>query len=584
MVRTDPITNSKIALTNMNKPKDSSLRQNSMWTRTLNAQALQVARVAIMLLLRRLPRHRLVASRMALLPHIFTTSTKRYVSTAVIDDDDERGFTERFLDVVRNDLPLATDPAKSSQLLRRLVKSELLRFTDMRAAPEKFFLAHRLLSSVGLNGFGVRFTVQFNLFAGSILGLGGEEQIALLDEFQRDGTLGCFLLTEKKAGVLSGLIVETTCDWCQSTESFTLHTPSDSAAKNWISQGFVAERGVVIADLRIDGKSHGPHAFLMTLRDGEGGQLLPGIRVEDMGYKTIANDLDNARVWFDKVRLPKKALLNKFADLDAQGRYVQVGEERMRIEVIGQRLLTGRQAIAEAALVSARVLHMRTEAYASQKVCNGLSGERTLESMPQMRAVLDESYAALDAMEAFTAGVEERLNECLRAGTIPGPELVDAIAIAKIKCIDVAIQRCHALRQEVGSYALMHATGFELVDMLLCCKFAEGDSRILQQKLARDRLKQLKKQGLASAAASVLGMSADSRETLAALRLASQLHSAGRDLAKLEAAMDASWREIYHLADLIAERHLREGPKSAFPEPAVDRLLPSVTTFDHDWK
>ena len=31
MVRTDPITNSKIALTNMNKPKDSSLRQNSMY-------------------------------------------------------------------------------------------------------------------------------------------------------------------------------------------------------------------------------------------------------------------------------------------------------------------------------------------------------------------------------------------------------------------------------------------------------------------------------------------------------------------------------------------------------------------------
>ena len=39
MVRTDPITNSKIALTNIIKPKDSSLRQNSMWTRTLNAPA-----------------------------------------------------------------------------------------------------------------------------------------------------------------------------------------------------------------------------------------------------------------------------------------------------------------------------------------------------------------------------------------------------------------------------------------------------------------------------------------------------------------------------------------------------------------
>ena len=38
------------------------------------------------------------------------------------------------------------------------------------------------------------------------------------------------------------------------------------------------------------------------MRDAEG-QLLPGITVEDMGTKTVANDLDNARVWFDKATL-----------------------------------------------------------------------------------------------------------------------------------------------------------------------------------------------------------------------------------------------------------------------------------------
>ena len=58
----------------------------------------------------------------------------------------------------------------------------------------------------------------------------------------------------------------------------------------------------------------------------------------------------------------------------------------------------------------------------------------------------------------------------------------------KIKCIEVAIECAHALQLEVGSYALMHDTGFELFDMLLCCKFAEGDSRILMLKMARDRL------------------------------------------------------------------------------------------------
>ena len=122
------------------------------------------------------------------------------------------------------------------------------------------------------------------------------------------------------------------------------------------------------------------------------------------------------------------------------------------------------------------------------------------------------------------------------------------------------------------------------IDMLLCCKFAEGDSRILQQKLARDRLRQLQKQGLPAAVTRLLSFSSDSTEILAALSLARKLAPAGRDLAKLEEAMDASWREIYDLAELVAERHLKTGPRSAFPEPATERLLPAGIVFDHDWK
>ena len=82
-------------------------------------------------------------------------------------------WTTDFLKEVEN-VPGATDPNQSSQALRSLVKSGVLRFTDMKDNPEKFFMAHRLLSSVGLGGFGIRFTVQFNLFAGSIVGLGGK--------------------------------------------------------------------------------------------------------------------------------------------------------------------------------------------------------------------------------------------------------------------------------------------------------------------------------------------------------------------------------------------------------------------------
>ena len=48
--------------------------------------------------------------------------------------------------------------------------------------------------------------------------------------------------------------------------------------------------------------------------------------------------------------------------------------------------------------------------------------------------------------------------------------------------MDEGIDFCHRLRQEVGSYALMSGTGFEHTDFLQCCKFAEGDSRILMMK------------------------------------------------------------------------------------------------------
>lgn len=493
---------------------------------------------------------------------------------------DVDNFCETFVGHVEG-VAAATDPTQSSRELRKLVKTKSLMFTDMRDHPEKFFMAHRLLSTIGLSGFGIRFTVQFNLFAGSILGLGGPEHVSMLDSIQERGQLGCFLLTEMQAGVLSGLIVKTTADWDPKLKKFILNTPDDRAAKNWISQGYTAELGVVIADLRINGKSYGPHPFFMNLRDGEEGELLPGIRIEDMGIKTVANDLDNARVWFDNVQLPKSALLNKFCDIDDNNEYVQKGE-KMRIEVIGQRLLTGRMAIAQAALVSCRVLHMKTEEYAKEKVCNGLSGETSLYSMPQLTSVFNQSYREIDSLMQFTAAIEEKLNFCLRNGTIPDPNLVDAVSVCKTKAVSVALERSQALRLEVGSYALMHGTGFELVDMFFCCKFAEGDSRILQMKLTRDRLKQLKKDGFVKTFLQIFGK--NGKEALAAMRLALKLRPAGRDLKKMDQLFTDNWREIYDLASLIEDRHVDSVPGKHFLEPVTVRFRPSQFTYDQDWK
>ncbi|KAL3904204.1 MAG: hypothetical protein SGPRY_011378, partial [Prymnesium sp.] len=434
-------------------------------------------------------------------------------------------------------------PSESAARLRLMVRSQVLRFLDMRCNPEKFFLAHRLLASRMLGGFGVRFTVQYNLFAGSVIGLGDAEQIRVLEGMQERGDLGCFALTEVDAGVMSGLIVETTAVWDDGF--FVIHTPHAGAEKNWISQGLVAEWVVVIAKLLIAGRDHGSHPFLVRMR--RQGQLEPGIFVDDMGLKTVANDLDNARIRFVHCRVPREALLCRFASVSAEGAYQLTDPAvQMRMEVIGQRLMTGRLVIAEAAIVAARVLLSKTQAYAKAKMCNGIGRKVPLAELPQLRSLFEEANAALGDVEAFCAHVEGRLSACLRVDGIPDDHLVQAICITKVKGIDVASKVIRQLEEEVGSYALMASTGFEHKDMLLCCRFAEGDS----MKIARDRLGEVRRNGIFKELCNSIlsGNKTHRDEGWLALKLAKAMADAKRNGTTAE-AWDEQWKMVYTLAD-----------------------------------
>ena len=156
------------------------------------------------------------------------------------------------------------------------------------------------------------------------------------------------------------------------------------------------------------------------------------------------------------------------------------------MDMIGQRLYTGRVAVAQAALAFTRRLYDDTKKYSDTKMCVMRGSSPFLSDVPQLRALYAEGYAALDRLDAFVARCERELCEHLRAQTIPSADLTRAIAVSKIKAVEASIDLSFRLKQEVGSYALMAGTGFDNTDFLQCCKFAEGDSRILSQKLARD--------------------------------------------------------------------------------------------------
>mmetsp|Transcript_29242 Transcript_29242/g.68021 ORF Transcript_29242/g.68021 Transcript_29242/m.68021 type:complete len:469 (-) Transcript_29242:97-1503(-) len=426
---------------------------------------------------------------------------------------------------------------QSAERLRHLVREGPLRLTDLRDEPEKFFLSHRLLSEFATRvgpGFGIRFTVQVNLFAGTIVGLGNKEQVNFLSEVQEKGLLGCFCLTERLAGVNSGLVVNTICQWDDEKQMFLLDCPDEGSKKNWISQGLTADLAVVVANLLVKGKSRGPHAFLMQLRNN--GQLVPGVTAEDMGDKTIGNDLDNARISFSKVWLPRTALLDRYAGIE-NGEYVQYQEGTSNMDMIGQRLYSGRAVIAASTLVFARTLFKTAREYADKKRCWHPKGSIFLSEIPQLASLYKEADQELSRVEALRDLAEGRLCECLKTNKLPDAQLVEMIAVLKVKAIETSISMCFRLKQELGSYALMGGTGFEKMDYLQCCKFAEGDSRILMQKIARDRLQAFSKK-----------QEGTERESQICFRLGQALMAGGK------AAWNANWEDVYRLADAVIDR------------------------------
>ncbi len=200
-------------------------------------------------------------------------------------------------------------------------------------------------------GMTIKFTVQFGIWLGSVLLLGNAAQHR---RYLRDiGTFalpGCFAMTEIGHGS-NVRELETLARYEPASGQFVVTSPTWAAGKNYIGNGACHGRlATVFAQLETAGERHGVHAFLVPLRD-EKGNILPGVRIEDNGPKMGENGVDNARIWFDGLRVDRDALLDRYGSVAADGTY------RSDIRSAGARFFTtisalvgGRISIAAAAL------------------------------------------------------------------------------------------------------------------------------------------------------------------------------------------------------------------------------------------
>jgi acyl-CoA oxidase len=201
----------------------------------------------------------------------------------------------------------------------------------------------------------VKVGVQFGLFGGSIQQLGTRRHHErYLPPAMTLELPGCFAMTESAHGsdVQS---LETTAEYDPDTEEFVITTPRPEARKDYIGNAAAHGRvATVFAQLHTGGEDRGVHAFVVPIRD-DAGEPLPGIAIEDCGPKIGLNGVDNGRLGFDRVRVPREALLDRFASVDPDGGYHSPIESQSRrfFTMLGT-LVQGRVSISGAAVAASK--------------------------------------------------------------------------------------------------------------------------------------------------------------------------------------------------------------------------------------
>lgn len=197
----------------------------------------------------------------------------------------------------------------------------------------------------------VKAGVQFGLFGGAIENLGNEEQRAAHLRDVISGDLpGCFAMTETGHGsdVQS---IRTTAVYDPEREQFVVHTPDDDARKDYI--GNAARDGrmaAVFCQLLVPDGPKGVHAVLVPIRDAAG-RARPGVTIGDNGAKGGLPGVDNGRLSFDQVRIPRENLLDRFGQVAADGTYTSpVEDESRRFFTTLGTLVQGRVSVSGAAL------------------------------------------------------------------------------------------------------------------------------------------------------------------------------------------------------------------------------------------
>jgi acyl-CoA oxidase len=360
----------------------------------------------------------------------------------------------------------------------------------------------------------IKFGVQFGLWGMSVYFLGTEKHHK---KYLKDiGTLeipGCFAMTETNHGSnVKG--IETTATYNHDSKTFTIHTPYEQARKEYI--GNAAKHGqmaTVFAKLILDGKDYGVSAFVVRLRD-KGGNTLKGITIKDCGRKMGLNGVDNGVIYFDNVVISKEDMLDKFAGVSDDGKFVSpISSDNRRFFTMLGTLVGGRIGIPRSGLAASKsglTIAIRygdkrrqfgPEAGAEVPILNYRTHQRRL--MPRLAKAYALHFSLQYLTDRFLKRTEDQMQE------------IEALA-AGLKSFATwyttsTLQEC---RECCGGKGYLSENRIEVLknDSDVYTTF-EGDNTVLMQLVAKSRLTEFKQEFSNMNVFSILNYVADQAKT-----------------------------------------------------------------------
>jgi len=360
----------------------------------------------------------------------------------------------------------------------------------------------------------IKFGVQFGLWGMSVYFLGTEKHHK---KYLKDiGTLdlpGCFAMTETNHGSnVKG--IETTATYDHETKTFVILTPSESARKEYI--GNAARHGqmaTVFAKLILDGKDYGVSAFVVPLRDDKG-NIFKGVTIKDCGRKMGLNGVDNGVIYFSNVVIPKDNMLDKFAGVSDEGKFVSpIASDNRRFFTMLGTLVGGRIGIPRSGLSTAKsglTIAIRygdqrrqfgPEAGAEVPILNYRTHQRRL--MPLLATAYALHFSLQYLTDRFLKRTEEEMQE------------IEALA-AGLKSFATwyttsTLQEC---RECCGGKGYLSENRIDALknDSDIYTTF-EGDNTVLMQLVAKSRLTEFKQEFSNMNVFSILNYVADHAKT-----------------------------------------------------------------------